>query len=641
LSNLNSSSREIASFDGFQLDLRSGELRRDGVPVKLQPQPSKVLVLLVVRAGEIVTRTEVAQQVWGAETFVDFEHGLNFAIRQIRTALGDDADQPRFVETLPKRGYRFIAPVEATGGEAPRAPRPLPSVRNDRRSDESESPAWFTRRRQVTIGSLAAVILMALVLIGWFDWKKPSSHPQAPVVLAVLPFDDLSADPEPYLVEGLTEEMISQLTRINPQRLKVIARTSAMQYSRTKKNAREIGQELGADYVLENSIRHENGRLRITAQLVRAADQTHLWADTYEREMVQLLPLESEVTANIAEQIHVQLLPGMGPIPSARSVNPDAHELYLQARHDFNLRSRDGIEKSIQLYSEALAKDPSYAAAYSGLADAYNLKAFYGFDPTMEAVSQAKIAADKALQLDDSMAAAHAARAYTEFMWREDWWSAEREFRRALELDDNYVPAHQWFALYLAAQGRTDEAVQEMRFAQKIDPLSPSVHAGLGYAYYFARDYDEAVNQAQVALQLNPNLMVAHAVLGWSYTEQKRFTDAIRELETASKLSGGVPVYRSSLGRAYALSGDMVSAKKILAQVQAEVQATEGANGVGSALAALCLATGDSERALYWLEQTAPGDIQANWLRVEPAFDSIRTNPRFLAIVAGMGSKKS
>ncbi len=627
--------KEVASFSGFQLDLRSGELRRDGVLVKLQPQPAKVLVLLVMRAGEIVTRVEVAEQVWGSQTFVDFEHGLNFAVRQIRSALGDDAEQPRFVETLPKRGYRFIAPVDKAADKAALTVLEEPALERSFGQPVQGSRRWPATRRWVALATILVVMLVAAILFGRHRFRPLASAPV--MVLAVLPFDDLSPTPEPYLVEGLTEEMIAQLTRLNPQRLKVIARTSAMQYARSKKSAREIGRELGADYILENSIRHENGRLRITAQLVRAGDQTHLWAETYDREMLQLLPLESEVTADIAEQIHVQLLPAAAPVASPRPVNPDAHELYLQGRHYFNLRSRDGLEKSVQFYAQALAKDPSYAAAYAGLADAYNLKAFYGFDPTMDAVSQAKIAATKALQIDDSMAPAHAARAYTEFMWREDWAAAEQQFRRALELDDNYVPAHQWFALYLAAQGRTDEALQQMQFAQKIDPLSPSVHAGLGYVYYFARDYDQAVRQAQVALQLNPDFMVAHAVLGWSYTEQKKFPEAIRELGTASKLSGGVPVYRSALGRAYALSGDMPSATKILA----EVEATESEpNGVGSALAALCLATGNPDRALYWLEQTAPGDIQANWLRVDPAFDSIRTNPRFVAILARMGAKR-
>lgn len=629
-----SNSKEVAGFGGFQLDLRSGELRRNGVLVKLQPQPAKVLVLLVSRAGEIVTRTEVAEQVWGSETFVDFEHGLNFAVRQIRSALGDDAEQPRFLETLPKRGYRFIAPldepIEKASGEAVETPSPG-EIDPSRDRPRSITRSWLP---------IALIGLLVTALLGgiFVAWRKLQLRASSPVmVLAVLPFDDLSPKPEPYLVEGLTEEMIAQLTRINPQRLKVIARTSAMQYAQTKKSAREIGQELGADYILENSIRHEGGRVRITAQLVRTADQTHLLAETYEREMVQLLPLENEVAGNIAEQIHVRLLPAVTSPGNARAIDPDAHELYLQARHYFNLRSRDGLEKSIDLYGQALVKDPSYAAAYAGLADAYNLKAFYGFDPTMDAVTKAKIAANNALQIDDSMAAAHAALGYTEFMWREDWAAAEREFDRARELDDNYVPAHQWFALYLAAQGRTDDALNQMQFAQKIDPLSPSVRAGLGYIYYFARNYDKAEQQAHMALQLNPNLMAAHAVLGWSLTEQKRFPEAISELKTASDLSNGVLVYRSTLARAYALSGDMAAAKKILAEVEA---AQFEPRGVGTSLAALYLATGDTDRAFHWLEQTAPGDIQANWLRVEPAFDSIRTDPRFVAIVSQLGVKK-
>lgn len=629
-----SNSKEVASFGGFRLDLRSGELRRDGVLVKLQPQPAKVLVLLVSRAGEIVARTEVAEQVWGSETFVDFEHGLNFAIRQIRSALGDDAEQPRFLETLPKRGYRFIAPIDEPINKASPEVAEAPSLR-DINPSEDRSRSNPRRWLPIAVAGVLVAVLLGVIFLGWRKLQLRASSPV--MVLAVLPFDDLSPKPEPYLVEGLTEEMIAQLTRINPQRLKVIARTSAMQYAQTKKSAREIGRELGADYILENSIRHEGGRVRITAQLVRTADQTHLWAETYEREMVQLLPLENEVAGNIAEQIHVRLLPAAAGPGNAHPVDPNAHEIYLQARHYFNLRSRDGLDNSIDLYKQALAKDPSYAAAYAGLADAYNLKAFYGFDPTMDAVTQAKIAANKALQIDDSIAAAHAALGYTEFMWREDWAAAEKEFDRARELDDNYVPAHQWFALYLAAQGRTDEALNQMQFAQKIDPLSPSVRAGLGYIYYFARNYDEAERQARVALQLNPNLMAAHAVLGWSFTEQKRFPEAISELQTASDLSNGALVYRSTLGRAYALSGDAASAKKILAEVEA-VQSEP--RGVGTSLAALCFATGDSDRAFYWLGQTAPGDIQANWLRVDPAFDSIRGDPRFAAIVSRLGVKK-
>lgn len=606
----------VARFSGFELDLESGELRRDGAPLKLQPQPAKLLALLVSRAGEIVPRNELAETVWGAETFVDFEHGLNFAIRQIRTTLGDDADRPRFLETVPKRGYRFIASVEH-----------IPSPASAKQS----SRGWL-------VGVAILAVVLAAGIAAYLAWPRPK--PPHTAVLAVLPFDDLSPQPEEYLVDGLTEEMIAQLTRISPD-LKVIARTSAMQYLHTRKSAKQIAQELGADYILENSIRHEGDRLRITAQLVRSSDQTHLWAENYDREMRDLLPLESEVTIDIAQQIHLQL---SAPVTPSRvlagqtpPVDPEAHQLYLRGRYYFNQRSREGLASSIQSFAQAVAKDPQYAAAYAGLADAYNLTAFYGFDPSLEAVSQAKIFADKALQLDDSLAPAHAARGYTEFMWRGDWEAAEREFRRAAQLDDNYVPAHQWYALYLAGDGRLNEALGQMRYAQKLDPLSPSVHTGLAYMSYFAHDYDQATAQAHVALQLNPNFMAAHAVLGWADIEQKKYPEAISELQIATKLSGGASVYQCGLGRAQALSGDTPAARRILAQMEAM---SSEPGGFGTELAALYLALGNREQALRWLKMSAPGDVQINWLRVEPAFDPLRSDPRFAAIQASIGKKK-
>ena len=627
-----SSNPRVARFASFELNLGNGELRRDGVPLKLQPQPAKVLVVLVSRPGEVISREELAEKVWGSETFVDFERGLNFAVRQIRATLGDDADQPRFLETLPKRGYRFVAPVtngssNGTGG--------VPA--------EVAPPQERPRRWLVPLVAMVLAIPV-LATAGYFAWSRSRpTIPDRPLVLAVLPFDDLSADREEYLVDSLTEEMITQVTQINPEHLRVIARTSAMQYENTKKSARQIGQELGADYILENSIRHQGGKLRITAQLVRTADQTHVWAENYDRDASDLLPLEREVTAGIAEQVHLKLLPSIAPSqratgrPSERPVDAEAHNLYLQGRYFFNQRSREGLQKSVEYFERAVAKDPSYAAAYASMADAYNLITFYGYDPSMKDVSEAQIAADKALHLDDSMAAAHAALAYTEFMWRGDWPVAEREFQRAVELDDNYVPGHQWYALYLAATGRVGESVKQMQVAQQLDPLSPSVHAGLGYMSYFARDYDRAIQQGRMALQLNPNFMVGHAVLGWAYTQQKKYPEAIEELQTAVKLSGGVLVYRCALARTYALSGQTQEARKMVVELEAVAQSEP--RGAGSALAALYLALGDSDHALHWLEQTAVGDVQANWLRVDPAFDSLRGDPRFKAILNRIGTK--
>jgi TolB-like protein/Flp pilus assembly protein TadD len=483
--------------------------------------------------------------------------------------------------------------------------------------------------------------MAALLLVGTAGYvtmhRAPSQTGQGSIVLAVLPFDDMSVDRQAFLVDGLTEEMVARVTQISPEHLKVIARTSAMQYERTQKSALQIGQELGADYILENSIRHENGRIRITSQLVRTADQTHLWAQNYDRDMRELLPLESEVTTDIAEQIQRKLLPTVTiHHPASKAIDPEAHELYLKGRYSFNERSREGLQQSLAYFQQAIARQPDYAAAYAGLADAYNLIAFYGFDPTLEAASQARVASSKALQLDDSSGAAHAALAYTEFMWQEDWPAAEKEFRRALDLDDNYVPAHQWYALYLAATGRTNESVNQMGYAQRLDPLSPAAHAGLAYMHYFAHDYEQAIQQANVALKLNGNSMVAHAVIGWAYTEQRKYADAIQELQTAVRLSGGVPLYRCALGRAHALAGNSREAEKLLRELEAE---QHEAHGAGTGIAAIYAALGNNEQALVWIEHTAPGDIQANWLRVDPAFDGLRHEQRFAAVVNRIGTR--
>ena len=503
-----------------------------------------------------------------------------------------------------------------------------------RPSLEIALPDQLPRRNMFRAGLAAAVVILLSAAVYLGGKRVQSSIRGRPIVVAVLPFEDLDLDPQDYLVYGFTEEMIATLTRVNPQHLHVIARTSAMQYRHTSKSARQIGQDLAADYILENSFRRQGERFRITTQLVRTSDQTHVWAENYDRERSGLLSIQGEVTTDIARQIARQLLPSLAPVnvldQPQRRVDSIAHDLYLQGRYYASLRSRDGLEKSIEALSQAIGKDPQYAAAYAALADTYNLIAFYGFDPSMNAVSRAKIAADHALSLDGSLAAAHATLGYTEFMWRQDWSAADREFRRAIELDDNYVPAHQWYALYLAALGRMDQSLQQIEKALRLDPLSPPVHATMGYMYYLDRDYPHAIEQAKEALQLDPNLMVAHAVLGWAYTEQGSYSAAIEELQTSVRLSRGAPIYVCTLGRAYALSGNRDEARRIASQVGVMENKSLGS---GAALSALFLALGNPEDALRWLEETAPGDIQANWLRVEPAFDPLRGNPRFEAVV--------
>ncbi len=510
------------------------------------------------------------------------------------------------------------------------------------RQGSDEDTAGDYRTSWFVFGVIGLFAVVTIAMLGYFRWRSSQITTQtspAKLMLVVLPFQNLTGDPtQDFIGDGLTEEMITQASGLQHDRMGVIARTSSMAYKDTKKPVSQIGQELGVDYVLEGSVRHSGERIRITAQLIQVRDQTHIWAQDYDSDKSDILKLQSETAQSIAQQLHLQLLApkGVSRAANQRPVDPQAHEFYAQGRHYLDQRSRDTLPKSVESFEQAIAKDPEYAAAYAGLADAYNMSTFYGLDPSLNLVSQAKIAADKALQLDSTLASAHAAEAYSEFMFQGDWATAEKEFQRALELDDNYVPAHQWYALYLAARGHMDESVNQMQYAKRLDPLSPSVHAGLAYMQYFARNYDQAIESSRTALQLNANSIPAHAVMGWALLEQKNYPQAIEELQTAAKLSGNVPVYVGALARAYALSGDTSKAKALLVE-EDKVHPQPG--GSGTALAAAHLAIGDNDRALHWLEETAPGDIQANWLRVDPAFDSVRQNPRFVAVVNRIGTR--
>jgi len=490
------------------------------------------------------------------------------------------------------------------------------------------------RRVCLSVGAVAAISIAGLFF--FLRKSQPSIAHAGRLMVAVLPFENLTGEPaQEFVSDGFTEEMITQLSAVGEDRLGVIARTSSMAYKGTRKPVVQIGQELGVDYVLEGSVRRWGDQVRVTAQLIHVKSQTHLWAEDFETSQRDILTMESEITQAIARQIHLQLLPAAARSPGQQSVDPQAHELYLKGLYYLEQRDRADLLKSIDSFHQAITHDPQYAAAYAGLADAYNLIAFYGLDSSLDSVTEAKIAADKALTLDGSMAAAHAAEAYTDFMWQGNWQRADQEFRRAIDLDDNYVLAHQWYALYLAAAGRTGESVRQMQYAKALDPVSPSAHAGLAYMNYFAQNYQQAAESARTALQLNPHTIPAHAVLGWVDIEQKNYSEAIAELQTAARLSGNAPVYLCGLARAYALSGNRKQADTLVREVAKGQARLEGS---GAALASAYLAAGDTEAALAWLEKTGPGDIQANFLRVDPAFDSLRQNPRFQAVVDRIGA---
>jgi TolB-like protein/DNA-binding winged helix-turn-helix (wHTH) protein/Flp pilus assembly protein TadD len=604
---------DVLRFGIFQLDLKARELHKAGVKVKLQDQPLRVLAMLVEHAGQVVTREQLQQKIWPTDVYVTFDQGLNNAIKKVRDALGDSADNPRFVETISKRGYRFVAPVNAV----------------QERSYEPQPRFGLSVLRSTTwIALVAACLLSAL---GYWTWHRavmrgrPSSER---AVLAVLPFDNLSHDPDQdFFSDGLTEEMIAQLGKLNPKRLNVIARGSVARYKSSSLAADQIGRELGADYLLEGSVRRDSGRVRITVQLIEARDQTDLWTESYDRELKDILALQDSVARTIASQIRITLTTEQQTrFANARSVDPEAYEAYLKGRYYWNKRTADGMQKASTYFQQAIDRDPTYGAAYSGLADCNSGLAWHGFTSPAQALPQAEAAARKAIEIDPQSAEAHASLALV-LHHRWDWQGAESEFKRALDLDPQYANAHHWYGDYLSVRGRHDEALLEARQALKLDPLNLMISTWVALRYYLAQKYDLAVEQSRSTVELDPSFAAAHLLLGEAYRQTGRHEEALAELETAAKLSGDNPLYQAQVAVAHAVTGQRTEALRILTQLQ-KTSTERYVSPYG--LAQLHAALNNKEQAFRWL-QTAYDDraVWMSYLAVDPVFDPYRADPRF------------
>jgi TolB-like protein/DNA-binding winged helix-turn-helix (wHTH) protein/Tfp pilus assembly protein PilF len=640
-------------FGAYSLDLRAGEIRKGGSRIRLQEKPLRVLALLTERQGELVTRQELKARLWPEDTFVDFETGLNTAVSKLRDALSDSADKPRYIETIPRRGYRFIVPVERSiaaddaGANGTATPRPAQTIEIplDRDPDKAaegkdlaRSPGeakTISRRREAFAFGLALIVIATAASIG-LRYSRPRPAPlPGRAMLAVLPFDNLTGDPgDDYVSDGFTEEMITQLGELNHQQMGVIARTSAMNYKHSSKSIRQIAQELGVDYVLEGSIRRAGDGLRITAQLIRADDQTHVWAHEYDRRLGDLARLQGEVAEDIAHQIQIQLTPQeQVALSGGRSLVPEAYRSYLLGRYQLNKRSPDGMQSAIGAFNEAIEEDPNYASAYSGLADTYNLLIYYGYLPGADGIPKARAAAKKAVEIDDSLAEGHASLGYVDFMWDFNWPDAEKQFQRAIELDDSYAPAHHWYALYLAALGRREASLVQIRQAEQLDPLSLIVTTAAAYVSYFAKDYGAAQRLSERALQRDPNFMVAHTVLGLTLEQEGQPAAAVGEFQKAIALSGGRPVaYLDYLGHAYALAGKRAEAEAALAELDEHVKP----GGAGPVYRAATLAAlGRNDQAIEAIEEgSEPGNGgESEWLKVDPRYDALRSDPRFQRVL--------
>lgn len=605
-------SAHIVRFGTFEADFRAAELRKNGLKVRLQEQPFRILQLLLERPGEIVTRDELRQHLWPADVFVAFDQSLNNAIKKLRAALGDPAENPRFIETVARQGYRFIAPV-ARPAAAPAVP-PRPTMR----------PGW-----------IAAIVLCAVGLMAYVAIQRPGLGFRLGadrVALAVLPFENLSGDPsQEYFSDGLTEEMVAQLSTVNPRGLAVLARTSAMRYKHTQKGVDEIGRELNVKFLVEGSVRRESQRVRISAQLIRVSDQTHVWARTYERDLREILALQREVARDIATQISVTVSPAAAPPPLAAALEPSAYEAYVKGRYFWNKRTREDLRKAIGYFQDAIRSEPTYAAAYAGLADSWIALGWYGHVSPRQAFPQADEAARKALGLDSALAAAHTSLAFVRFNHDWNWSEAESGFRRAIALDADYSNAHHWYADYLSAVGRHEEAIAESERARRLDPLSPIINAWLGWRHHFARQYDAAVEQYRRTLELDANFAPAHLVLGQTYEQQGRMPEAIAEFERAVELGRGGPLYVAGLAHAYARGGRRADAERELRRL---IEVPQGEYVPVVPIAMVHAGLGRARDAIEWLEkgidERSPGMV---WIKSDPRFDPLRDDAKFQDIV--------
>ena len=621
----------IVSFGAYEFNPDSGELRREGMRVRLEGQPLAILEVLVERPGEVVTREELQKRLWPEDTFVDFEHSLNAAVKRLRAALNDSADQPRYIETLARRGYRFVAPVGGSVAERESKKAVL------RAAAQGEASHGFGRR-WLWLVVLAGVCVLGLAGWGWRLSRNRPATRAMPLVrsLAVLPLQNLSGDPsQEYLADGMTEELIGRLANIHG--LRVISRTSAMHFKNTQLSVPEIAKALGVDAIVEGSVIREGSQIRVHAQLIRGASDEHIWAGEYQREYRSLLALQEEVARSIAERIEISLTPQeRRTLASTPPVDPEALEDYLKGRYYFNQRTLDALNKSIVFFQQAMARKPDYALTYSGLADAYAMLGFRGGFPSKDALSRAKAAALKAIELDDTLAEPHASLAFIVETHEWDWATAEREYKRALKLNPGDARAHQWYAGYLMYVGRFADGIAEAQRARDLDPLSLPVNNALAGRLLVAGRTDEALSQVRQTLEIDPHFAPAHQTLGWVYLNMGKRQEAIQEFQQALQLSGTDDKdIKLDLGFAYAATGNREEARRILGELKKRHE--QGLIPSGS-VAVLYGALGELDEAFAWLEKAyQERDPQLTYLKVGRRFEPLRHDARFQQFVHRVG----
>jgi len=658
--------RQSYSFGDFTVDTEQKILLRQGKPLPLTPKVFDTLLVLIENYGRIVEKETLMNRLW-PDTFVE-EANLGFNIQQLRKALGDDARHPRFIETVARRGYRFIAPVKGTLDDSVLTnaipPTPIGVQAADSQftvgGDEFESDLGLAKSRDIVLpgtgksdrapkigaGSnsgrwrtllAASALAVTLVAAGLLLWLRYHSSARAQpetgrLMMAVLPFQNLTGDQtQDYFSDGLTEEMITQLGNLDPGHVGVIARTSVMQYKNSREPIDRIGRELQIQYVLEGSVRRESDRVRITAQLIQMKDQSHIWAREYEREVGDLLSLQSEIAREVTDEIHLTLGSQARHEPASQTSSPtptsyEAYDLYLKGQYFFNQRSVAGFLQAVDYFKQATTKDPTYARAYAGLADCYALIGGYSERPEPDFMPKARDAARRAIELDGNLAEAHTALALIVQNYDWDWQTAEKEFRRALELNPNYATAHHWYAEHLTWLGRFDEALSESERARQLDPLSLIIAADKGAILYYSRQYDRAISQFLAVREMDPNFPRT-GVIRSAYEQKGQYAYALEEIEKWRHAYGDKPWTWSELAYVYGRSGQRAQAEHALQKL---LQLDRHQPVDPAAVAWAYLGVGDNGQAIAYLEKAyVQHSSTITSLKVEPRFDPLRSDPRY------------
>lgn len=646
-----STQRRITRFGIYEVDLESRRLTKSGYRIRLQDQPFQILALLLDRQGSVVTRDELKERLWTSDTFVAFDDGLNTAIKKLRAALNDTADNPRFIETVPRVGYRFIASVLISEGEqaatlsdlaAAAIPASAPGLSDTQTHSASIEVTPRSRvfrrhiRRAVGIAALLLITVLAFEL-----GRRPGSRIDSPPefqAIAVLPLQNISNDPvQEYVADGMTDEIITDLAKLAGP--KVISRTSAMQYKGTHKSIPEIARELNVDALVEGSVERSGDRLRVRVQLIQASTDHHLWAEAYDRELSDVLRLEADLAQDIAQQIQVHLTPQQQhELAKRQSLNPQAFQDYLQGRQYWAMRTNESLHKAIEFFTRAIQEDPRDARSYAGLAHCYIVLPMLTEAREAETQPKAREAAQKALALDDSLAEAHLAIAELEFYQNWNFTGAETEFRKTLELNSNYATGHQWYGEFLSVRGRDHEAILQVEAALALDPLSAIVHHQAGQSFQQARQYDRAVQEYQNALRLNPSLYVTYDAMYWAYRRKGDFAAASRAMQGVIpfwKPEQGMGPFITQLSSGYAIGGRQGFLRQSVELHKRERDATVF-------LARDYADMGEKDLAFQELELAFKSRNElVLWVLIDPELDPLRNEPRFQSLIRQIESGRS